>query len=105
MDVDEVFPDSLYLNTIGIFRYSSALETCAEYEKQFWHSSFNELFVTSQISSIVAPVLGMLAWLLVFSEVICCQFYGGFVLQNLLFLAAFAAQSCTFFIFGQTQFW
>jgi hypothetical protein len=105
VNVDDVFPDSLYLETIGIFFYSSDGETCADYEKQFWHSSFNEFFVTSQLSSIVAPALGTLAWLAVFSEVICCQFRGGFVLQNLLFLGAFAVQSCTFFIFGQTRFW
>eukprot|EP00980_Cylindrotheca_fusiformis_P010371 scaffold2306_cov132-Cylindrotheca_fusiformis.AAC.6 len=82
VDVDDSFPDFLYLKTIGIFHYSSALETCAEYEKQFWHSSFNNFFVISQISAIVAPALGLLAWLTVISEVFFCQFYGGFVFYD-----------------------
>jgi len=80
------------------------VDKCVFYEKQFWNSSFNEYFLTAQFSAIVAPVLGFLAWIAVFSELLCCQYRGSFVVQNILFLLAFIVQWCTFFLFGQTGF-
>jgi len=107
VQVDDVFPDSSYLTEIGIFYFSSAIESCSVYNTQLIQSSsFNRVFIASQIASLSAPLLGLVGWTLVLSEVMisCCRFQGSFVLQNSLFLGAFLFQCCTFLILGQTQF-
>jgi len=105
VNVDPVFPDDLHVDGIGIFSYNMAtIEKCIFYENQFWNSSFNEFMLTAQFAALVAPVFGILAWLAVFSELLCCQYRSSFVLQNVLFLLAFISQWCTFFLFGQTNF-
>ena len=98
--VDDVFPP--LTDSIGIFRYNTEDGTCFDYEQQFFDSSFNYYFLTSQLAAIVAPAFGTLALISVFCEIICCQ--TNFLLQNLLFLFAFLTQWSTFFIFGQTPF-
>lgn len=92
VQVDDLFPDSSYLTEIGIFYYSSAIESCSLYNTQFIQTSkFNSFFIISQIASLSAPLLGLASWTLVLSELMisCCKFQGSFLLQNLLFLSAF----------------
>jgi len=107
VQADDAFPDSSYLKEIGIFYFSSATESCSIYNTQLIQTSkFNRFFIASQIASLSAPLLGLIGWALVLSEVTisCCRFQGSFVLQNLLFLCAFVLQCCTFLILGQTKF-
>jgi len=103
----EAFTDAPYLKTVGLFYFSSAAtERCEQYERELFNSGFNEWFTAAQISSLAAPVWGIFGWVLVLSELLipCCRFKGSFVLQNVLFLAAFVFQCCTFMLLGQTQF-
>ncbi|CAJ1970529.1 unnamed protein product [Cylindrotheca closterium] len=104
---ENAFSDAPYLKTVGLFSFNSAAnESCEHYRTRLLHSNFNEWFTIGQIASLAAPALGLIGWILVLSELLIsqCRFNGSFVLQNVLFIAAFTFQCCTFLLLGQTQF-
>ena len=71
--VGEAFADAPYLKTIGLFYFSSAtsdVDSCEQYEGQFFHSDFNKWFTSAQIASLLAPFFGLIGWVLV-SFVVC----------------------------------
>ena len=105
--------DQLSSASVGLFSFSELTTTdedavfgdqCVKYDD--WQSAGqNVYFSVAQIASICAPVLGFLAWIQVFFDMICCRLCGSFVLTSLLFFTASALQGCTFLVFADSEFW
>lgn len=98
--------------SVGIFSYSESATTstaafgddCQRFND--WKLvGQSDVFQVAQVAAICAPVFGLLAWMQVLFEFICCRLYGGFVFMSALFLFAAAAQACTFLVFADKQFW
>jgi len=105
--------DQLSSASVGLFSFSELTTTdedaifgdqCVKYDD--WQiAGQNVYFSVAQISAIVAPVLGFLAWIQVFFDMFCCRLCGSFVLISLLFFTASALQGCTFLVFADSEFW
>jgi len=104
--------DELSSASVGLFSFSELTTTeedaifgdqCVKYDD--WQGAGqNVYFSVAQISAIAAPVLGFLAWIQVFFDMIYCRLCGSFVLISLLFFTASALQSCTFLVFADSEF-
>lgn len=105
--------DQLSTASVGLFSFSELTKThedaifgdqCVKYED--WQiAGQNVYFSVAQIAAIAAPVLGFLAWIQVFFDMICCRLCGSFVFISLLFFTASALQGCTFLVFADSEFW
>ena len=105
--------DQLSSASIGLFSYSELTTTeedaifgdkCIQYN-DWENEGQNVYFSVARIAAIVAPVLGFLAWIQVFFDMICCRLCGSFILISLLFFTASAIQGCTFLVFADSEFW
>jgi len=91
---------------IGIFKYNTiANETqevlsseCFVYEILLDPNENKALFA-SQLCSIMAPCVAMIAIALATTELICCEFFGSFMAMSVLFLTASLLQCGSFGIF------
>lgn len=93
---------------IGIFRYKletndirddPTVEECSYYNTFLTIDSPSEALLASQLCALLAPGLASIAILISLIELLCCRFFGSFVLASALFLAASLLQSGTFGIF------
>mmetsp|Transcript_14308 Transcript_14308/g.29595 ORF Transcript_14308/g.29595 Transcript_14308/m.29595 type:complete len:236 (+) Transcript_14308:165-872(+) len=115
----EVFPviDSPNQNQtegwMGIFLYETAnnnnnnttvneIEECSVYDDLFT-TERSAALLASQISAMMAPGLGSIAVVLSTIEMVCCRFYGSFIVTSALLLVASLFQSGTFAVFVTEQ--
>jgi hypothetical protein len=96
---------------IGIFQYSilkdengmDLVDGCSKYENQFTRAPY-EALIASQFCAVFAPALGMLAILISIIDLLCCTFYGSFVVTCVVFLIASGFQAGTFSIVAEPTF-
>ncbi|KAG7367029.1 hypothetical protein IV203_029699 [Nitzschia inconspicua] len=95
------FDNSVSKGWVGIFRFQVDAESgCTLYDGIFTKAPIGTL-VASQVCAIVAPFLSFSAVMVSVSDVLCCRFYGNFILMAILLLTAAAFQGGTFVIFAQ----
>jgi hypothetical protein len=105
--------DELTEASVGLFSFSELRtsadnilfgDQCVEYD-DWSEAGHNHLFYVAQWCSMFAPAAGVLAWIQIVFEMMCCRLRSGFVLIFFLFLVATALQGCTFLVFLDSQFW
>lgn len=106
--------DTLPQASVGLFSYSESLtsdknpitgDSCEAYDE--WQDVGQTAYWSlAQWASLVAPLTALLAVLQVSFE-LCglCRLRGSYFLVPVLFFISFALQSCTFFLFMESQYW
>jgi hypothetical protein len=98
--------------SVGLFRYSLQTDgtsikfgdECVGYSN--WSNvGTSNLFQAAQWCAVFAPWAGGLAWSMNLFEFCCCEMFGSFFITSSLFFAAAILQGCSFFVFGDTNFW
>lgn len=104
---------------MGLFKYRITESTnptevkltsgrCASYGGRFQRLDFHkndEFWSAAQAVAVYAPVVGFFGILLSIVEACCCSFFGSSIFPGLFFFGATALQSCTFLIFGKSEYW
>jgi len=85
---------------VGIFFHENTnTEECSVYQNVFEIDAPNAALPASQISAIMAPGLACIGIFVSTIELVCCRFYGSFVVACVLFLVASLFQCGTFAMF------
>lgn len=93
---------------IGIFRHEitneeTLIQECSVYQSIFDMEGPNEALPASQISAAMAPVVASIGILVSTVELVCCRFFGSFIVVSVLLLAASLFQCGTFAMFVTEQ--
>ena len=104
--------DDMAMASVGLFRYSAETtdsegifgEGCMQYED--WTDVGQQTyFYVAQWCSMIAPAVALLALVEILFECCLCRLMGSYSMIRLFFFTAGLLQGCTFFVFGETQFW